>query len=124
MGADGINGPKFIELAGDAAEGAYASGTGAPKDAMPSYADFAAKFETAYKIKPDQYAPYTYDATNVLIQAMKDANSIDPAVFLPKVAAINYQGVIGPIAFEATGDIKNGAVTLYQAQGGAFKEMK
>jgi branched-chain amino acid transport system substrate-binding protein len=39
------------------------------------------------------YSPYVYDAVHVLVQAMVDAGSIDPKVYIPKLAAINYKGV-------------------------------
>ena len=59
------------------------------------------------------YAPFTYDAVNVIIDAMKRANSIDPAKILAAMPATNYHGVIGNIAFDDKGDLKEGAITLY-----------
>ncbi|MEO8599297.1 MAG: branched-chain amino acid ABC transporter substrate-binding protein, partial [bacterium] len=45
-------------------------------------------------------------------------NSVMPAKYLPFLAKINYQGVSGIIAFDAKGDIKNGALTIYTYKGG------
>ena len=39
------------------------------------------------------YSPYTYDATMVLVDAMKRANSTDPEVYLPQVCKTDYKGV-------------------------------
>lgn len=121
MGADGVNTPEFAKLGGKDAEGAYASSAGAPKEAMPGFASFNDKFKARFKTDIQAYAPYTYDAARVLIDAMKRADSADPKKFLPEIGKTQLQGVTGAIAFEPNGDIKNGAVSLYQLQAGAWK---
>lgn len=121
MGADGVNTPEFAKLAGKDAEGAYASSAGAPKEAMPGYASFNDKFKARFKTDIQAYAPYTYDAARVLLDAMKRADSADPKKFMPEIAKTQLQGVTGEIAFEPNGDIKNGAVSLYQLQAGSWK---
>jgi branched-chain amino acid transport system substrate-binding protein len=65
------------------------------------------------------YAPYVYDAVNVLAEAMVKAGSSDPVKYLPELGKIQYKGVTGPIAFDEKGDIKNGALTIYTYKGGA-----
>ncbi|MEC5207582.1 branched-chain amino acid transport system substrate-binding protein [Vogesella perlucida] len=121
MGADGVNTPEFAKLGGKDAEGAYASSAGAPKEAMPGFASFNDKFKARFKTDIQAYAPYTYDAARVLIDAMKRADSADPKKFLQEIGKTQLQGVTGAIAFEPNGDIKNGAVSLYQLQAGAWK---
>jgi branched-chain amino acid transport system substrate-binding protein len=65
------------------------------------------------------YAPYVYDAVNVMVAAMVKAGSADPAKYLPVLAKTDgYDGVIGKIGFDNKGDIKNGALTLYTYKGG------
>lgn len=66
------------------------------------------------------YAPYAYDAANVLIDAMKRANSTDPAKILAELPKTTYTGVTGPIAFDEKGDLKNGPVTVYEAKNSAW----
>ncbi len=121
MGADGVNTPEFAKLGGKDAEGAYASSAGAPKEVMPGFASFNDKFKARFKTDIQAYAPYTYDAARVLIDAMKRADSADPKKFLQEIGKTQLQGVTGAIAFEPNGDIKNGAVSLYQLQAGAWK---
>jgi branched-chain amino acid transport system substrate-binding protein len=71
------------------------------------------------------YAPYVYDAVNVLAAAMVKAGSSDPAKYLPVLAKTSgYKGVTGTISFDANGDIKNGALTLYTYKGGKRSEME
>lgn len=79
------------------------------------------KFRAAYKAKfgveVQLYAPYVYDAVNVMVAAMQKAGSADPKKYLPELAKISYKGVTGTIAFDAKGDIKNGALTLFTFKG-------
>jgi branched-chain amino acid transport system substrate-binding protein len=54
----------------------------------------------------------------VLATAMQQAKSSKPAVFLPALANIQYQGVTGTIAFDKNGDLRDAALTLYTYRQG------
>jgi branched-chain amino acid transport system substrate-binding protein len=69
------------------------------------------------------YAPYVYDAVHVMVKAMQNANSADPAKYLPALKAISHKGVTGQIEFDEKGDIKNGALTLFTYKGGQRTEI-
>lgn len=65
------------------------------------------------------YAPYVYDALNVMVASMVKAGSADPKVYLPVLAKTEgYKGVTGVISFDEKGDIKNGALTLHTYRDG------
>ncbi|SCK25353.1 branched-chain amino acid ABC transporter substrate-binding protein [Vogesella sp. LIG4] len=121
MGGDGWQTPEFIKLAGDASEGQYASSCGVPRDKMPGFTAFNDKFKKQFNTEVQIYAPYEYDAVMVLVDSMKRAKSTDPKVYLAEVGKTNYTGVTGQIAFDEKGDIKNGAVTVYQVKGGKWE---
>lgn len=121
MGGDGWQTPEFIKLAGEASEGQYSSSCGVPRDKMPGFAAFNDKFKAKFNTEVQIYAPYEYDAVRVLVDAMKRAKSTDPKVYLPEVGKTDYTGVTGHIAFDDKGDIKNGAVTVYQVKGGKWE---
>jgi branched-chain amino acid transport system substrate-binding protein len=123
LGGDGTQTPKFVELAGADAEGALASNPGLPLDAMPGGRAFKTKFETRYG-KIQNYSPYAYDAVYVLIEAMKHANSSEPAKYLVELPKTDYQGVTGRVRFDAKGDITGGAVTLYQVKNGKWQTLE
>lgn len=123
MGGDGWQTPEFIKLAGEASEGQLASSCGVPRDKMPGFAAFNDKFKSKFSTEVQIYAPYEYDAVMVLVDAMKRAGSSDPKVYLPEVGKTDYTGVTGKIAFDDKGDIKNGAVTVYQVKGGKWEVM-
>jgi branched-chain amino acid transport system substrate-binding protein len=123
MMGDGGYTPQFIKLAGDAAEGSYASLPGVPLDKMPGGKEFETRFVAKYQ--PIQlYAPYCYDAVNVMIAAMQKADSVEPAKYLPALAAITYDGVTAKIQFDEKGDLKGGAITVYQVQHGKWQPLE
>jgi branched-chain amino acid transport system substrate-binding protein len=120
MMGDGGYTPKLIELGGGAEEGTYASLPGVPLDNMPSGRDFAKRYEARFHQPIQLYAPYCYDAVNVMIAAMQKAGSADPAKYLPEVGKVELNGVTAKIAFDEKGDIKGGAVTVYQVRNGQW----
>jgi len=126
MGGDGICTADLPTLAaGTMADGqvvcAEAGGIeGAQKAGMTKfYEDYKKKFGIDVQL----YAPYVYDAVNVMVTAMVKAGSADPAKYLPELGKSNYNGVTGTIAFDAKGDIKNGALTLYTYKGGKREQI-
>ena len=127
MGGDGICSTELVKLAGDAITDnqvycAEAGGVeGAGKAGMEA---FKAKFKTKFGTEVQVYAPYVYDAVNIMVAAMVKAGSSDPAKYLPVLAATkDYQGVTGPVSFDEKGDIKNGALTLKTIKGGKLTEL-
>ena len=121
MGGDGVCTEALMRLAGDGiGEGsvtcAEAGGVdGAQEKVM---ADFRARYKQKYNFEVQLYAPYVYDAVMTMATAMQNAKSADPVKYLPELKKIKYQGVTGMIQFDALGDIKDGALTLFTFQGG------
>jgi branched-chain amino acid transport system substrate-binding protein len=113
---DGACTDKMKELAGDAAEGLLCSQAGIPVEAADK------KFLDAYKKKfnadPILYSPFTYDAANMLIQAMQKANSSDPKKYLPVLQKLDFKGATGKIAFDDKGDRKDAEMTIFTMKGG------
>jgi branched-chain amino acid transport system substrate-binding protein len=112
---DGACTSEMTKLGGAAAEGMYCSQAGIPTQ-MASKA-----FQDAFKAKygeVKQYAPFFYDAANILIAAMQKADSADPAKYLPMVASIAFDGATGHIEFDAKGDRKDAEMTIFQMKNG------
>lgn len=124
MMGDGGRTPEFIKLAEDAAQGVYASLPGVPLDKMPGGKDFSQRYEAKFKQPIQLYAPYCYDAVNVMIAAMQKAGSVEPAKYLPALASVSKDGITAKIQFDANGDLKGGAVTLYQVQQGKWQALE
>jgi branched-chain amino acid transport system substrate-binding protein len=121
MGGDGICSSELPKLAGGAmADGQVvcAEAGGVEGEQKVGMEKFRADYKKKYGIEVQVYAPYVYDATNVLVAAMVKAGSSDPKVYLPVLAKTEgYKGVTGTIAFDDKGDIKNGALTLFTYKG-------
>src|SRR5689334_1750850 len=112
---DGACTDEMSKLAGQSAEGMVCSQAGLPREAAdPEFVKaFNAKFG---EIK--QYAPYFYDGTLAVIEAMKKANSVDPAKFTPEMFNVSFKGATGTVEFDAKGDRKNAEMTIFKMQGG------
>jgi branched-chain amino acid transport system substrate-binding protein len=126
MGGDGICSSKLPELAaGTMADNQVvcAEAGGVEGTAKKSMDDFYAAFKKKFNADVQVYAPYVYDAVNVMVAAMVKAGSAEPAKYLPELGKITHKGVTGTIAFDEKGDIKNGALTLYTYKGGKREQI-
>ncbi len=120
FGGDGICTVKLAELAAGAKtlNNVVCAEGGSSIQKMPGGAAWKAKYDAKFPGQFQVYSPYTYDATMLLVDAMKRANSTDPKVYLPKIIESNYKGVTASIAFEPSGELKNPAITLYAYKDG------
>jgi branched-chain amino acid transport system substrate-binding protein len=120
FGGDGICTSEIAKLSAGAktlgnvicAEG------GASLEKMPGGKAWKDKYDKKYPNQFQVYSPYTYDATFVLVDAMKRANSTDPKKYTSFLPKTNFKGVTANIAFEANGEMKNAATTLYTYKDG------
>ena len=122
VGGDGICSSELPKLAaGSMADGQVvcAEAGGVEGAAKKSMDDFGVAFKKKFNADVQVYAPYVYDAVNVMVAAMVKAGSAEPAKYLPVLAKTEgYKGVTGTISFDSKGDIKNGALTLYTYKAG------
>ena len=114
VGGDGVCTDKVAELAGDAVSNIICSEAGLALSKMETGADFEKRYQARFNSPVQIYAPFTYDAVMVIVDAMKRANSTEPAAILAEMPKTNYKGVIGNIAFDEKGDMKEGTITLYE----------
>lgn len=120
---DGGCTPELVKLAGPASEGQYCSLPGVPLDKMPGGPAFKEKFKK-FGAEIQLYAPYVYDAVMVAADAMKRANSVEAAKYLAELPKTNYKGVSAQIQFDEKGDLKDGAISLYQVKDGKWEYLE
>ena len=113
---DGACTDEMAKLAGASAEGLLCSQAGIPVQAADKA--FLENYRKKFNAEPILYSPFTYDAANILIEAMKRANSADPAKYLPELQKGAFNGVTGAISFNAKGDRNNAEMTIFTLQGG------
>jgi branched-chain amino acid transport system substrate-binding protein len=125
FGGDGICTSEIIKLAAGAKtlDNVICAEGGASLAKMPGGKAWKDKYDKKYPNQFQVYSPYTYDATFVLVDAMKRANSWDPKVYTKELGKTNFKGVTANITFESNGELKNAATTLYTYKGGAKNPM-
>ena len=126
LGGDGICTSELAKLAGDAMaddQVVCAEAGGLEGEAKAGMDKFKADFKAKNNLDVQFYAPYVYDAVQVMAAAMVKANSADPAKYLAELGKIEHKGVTGSIAFDEKGDIKNGALTLYTYKAGKREQI-
>lgn len=124
MTGDGGCTLDFIKLAGDAiSDKAYCSQAGLPLDQLTDKT-FRERYKKRFGIEVQVYAPYAYDAASAIVEAMKAANSVEPAKYQPFLKKVAFKGAGGNVAFDDKGDVKAGAITVYQFRAGKWEALK
>jgi len=121
LGGDGVCTPEFMKLGGPATEGQFCSLPGMPLEKLAKGPEFREKFSKKFGADIQLYAPYVYDAVMVMADSMKRADSVEPAKFLPAIGQTKYDGVTAMIEFDALGDLKGGAISIYKYTGGKLE---
>jgi branched-chain amino acid transport system substrate-binding protein len=93
-----------LKLAGPALYGSYAVAD-FNKDSSEAAKEFSKKYEAAYKLVPDQFSSWSYDAVNALAHAIGEAKSLEPERLRQAILAIKgYAGAEGIYTFDKNGD--------------------
>jgi ABC-type branched-subunit amino acid transport system substrate-binding protein len=121
LGGDTLCSPEMAKLGGDAVgENVLCAQAGAMLDKQPGGPAFKARFKQRFQREPDVYAPAFYDQTMFIAQAIKAANAVDAAAVGKQLHTMSYQGVAGTYGYDANGNLKKTAVTVYTFKGGAL----
>ena len=115
---DGACTGTLSELAGAASENVICSEVGLPLEKMSGGKEFEARYERRFGQPVVHTAPLEYDAVFVVADAMRRANSTDPAKIVDAMPGTDYQGISGEIAFDSKGDLKHGVISLYGFRSG------
>ncbi|MGK0603417.1 hypothetical protein [Yokenella regensburgei] len=86
---------------------------------------FTKDYKEKFKVSPGSYALLAYTGVYVFAQAMQEARPTVPGEFMPMMPKFSYGGKIqGNVELNAKGDIKDGAVVVFEAAKGVFTERK
>lgn len=118
LAGDGVCTPKVAELAGAASKNIICSIAGLPLERMERGKDFEKRYVARFNKPIEVYAPFTYDAVYIIVDAMKRSGSIQAKDVLAAMPSTSYTGVIGTTRFDAQGDLKQSAISLYQYVNG------
>ena len=115
-GGDGVLNSEFAVLGGAAAEGARLTGATVPLGELS--ADLAAKFKESQGVEPGVYAAESFDAANIIIEAIKAGNTTRETI-MAFIKSVSYVGVGGQaISFDANGDSTLGFINGFEVKAG------
>ncbi|MFL9891374.1 branched-chain amino acid ABC transporter substrate-binding protein [Paraburkholderia sp. RL17-381-BIF-C] len=118
LAGDGVCTESLAQLAGTATDNVVCSEAGMALSKMPGGAAFVEKYKTRFAQPIQIYAPYAYDSVYIIVDAMKRANSTNPAKILAAMPSTHYKGVIGETAFDSKGDLQHGVISLFYYKKG------
>ena len=113
--------PQYWDLAGPAAEGTLAT-FGPETRGLPSAAAVARRFE-AEGFSPEGYTLYAYAAVQVFAEAARRAGSTGLDALEEALHAGAYETVLGPITFDAKGDVRGFEYAMYRWHDGRYEEI-
>jgi len=126
IGPDGLFEPvDYIQASAGAAEGNFVTFFVPDMKKVPGAAQFVKAFEAKYGTL-SSYGPLAYEATNIILEAVKKAGKTDRAAVRDAVRATrNYNGILGlPISFDSKGDVATPTLYVYQVKGKNFELVK
>lgn len=122
-GISGIYDPKFIEIAGEAAEGAIAGvreATKNPKSQAMEAAYAARKFNEPIS----HYSMFAYDAIGIIVQALRQQGAANKEALAKAIRASRYDGVLGETTFDSNGQTQvSVALSQYVVRGGKWVKL-
>ncbi|WP_418016607.1 branched-chain amino acid ABC transporter substrate-binding protein [Paraburkholderia caribensis] len=118
LSGDGVCTESLAQLAGASADNVICSQVGAAVERMNNGPQFEAKYQKRFGHPIEFDAPFTYDAVHIIVDAMRRANSTEPAKVLAQLASTNYTGITGTTAFDSKGDLRHCVISLYGYKSG------
>jgi branched-chain amino acid transport system substrate-binding protein len=105
LGEEGFDSPKFIEIAGDAAEGVMIATNLDRDDPRPVVQNFLKNYKGAYGHDADMVGASSYDAFMILISAVKKAGTDPKDIRKALLETKDYDGLTGKISRFVQGEV-------------------
>jgi len=113
IGSDGLDSLSLLTLDQKASEGVYIIAMYNPYSTRQEALDFNETFIKKYNKDPDSWAALSYDAVDIIFEAMRRADSVDPKKVAPEIGMIQeFVGVTGRHTFNKNGDVKEKSLAL------------
>ncbi|MEK7205321.1 MAG: ABC transporter substrate-binding protein [candidate division NC10 bacterium] len=98
VGTEGMDSPKFLELAGPAAEGLMITTNLDRDDPRPLVQNFLKNYRQAYGIDADMVGASSFDAFKILVAAIEKAGTDQKAITKALMETRDYNGLTGKIS--------------------------
>ena len=119
IGGDGWDSPKLCEIGGPALEGCFFTNHYAADDTRPIIQDFVKKYKAKCSADPDALACLAYDATYLVLNAVKTAGKTDGPAVRDALKATDMAVVSGQVKFDEERNPVKSAVVI-EIKGGKF----
>jgi branched-chain amino acid transport system substrate-binding protein len=119
VGGDGWDSPKLCEIGGAALDGCFFTNHYAADDTRPIIQDFVKKYKAKYSADPDALACLAYDATYLVLNAVKTAGKADGQAIRDALAATDMAVVSGQVKFDQDRNPVKSAVVI-EIKNGKF----
>ena len=131
FGADGIDSPDFLDIAGTAAEGTYLTTPFTFGAGDEEAAKVAQAFEAEFGVPPDTWAALTYDAMGMIAEAIEKTHNNNATLaenrkaIRDHLASLDtpeegYKGITGLTYFDKNGDTVNKPAYVKIVKDGEF----
>jgi branched-chain amino acid transport system substrate-binding protein len=119
ISGDGSNDQELVNLAGEASEGWYLTCPCTDATQNEATQEFSQRYEEAYGEAPGTYSAESYDAANMIIEAIAELGG-DPSreELYNTLAGMSYEGLTKTFEFDDTGEFVNELIYFYQVEGG------
>jgi branched-chain amino acid transport system substrate-binding protein len=118
LGGDGWDSPKLVEIGGESVEGTYFSNHYSADDPSPAVRKFVGLYQRKFGVKPDSIAALSYDAVELLADAIRRAGSTEGKRVRDALADTkDFSGVSGKITMDADRNPIKPAVILKVERG-------
>ena len=120
---DGVKDDTFIKVAGEYAEGVYASG---PRDfsSNPLYVQAVEEHKKEFNSDPGAFFPEAYSAAIALLNAVDKAGSTDYDAIVKVLHTEYVDTPVGKIKFDEKGDAEGVGFSMYVVKDGNYVEVK
>jgi len=105
LGEEGFDSPKFLEIAGPAAEGVIIATNLDRDDPRPVVQNFLKNYRQAYGEDADMVGASSYDAFMILINAIKESGTDPKAIQKALATTKDYNGLTGRISRFVQGEV-------------------
>jgi len=120
---DGVKDDTFIKVAGDYAEGVYASGPMDVSD-LPMYQEAVEAYKAKYNEDPGAFYKEGYAAATALLNAIEKAGSTDYTAIEKALRTEYVDTPVGSISFDEKGDAIGVGFSMYRVVNGKYVEQK
>jgi len=120
LGEEGFDSPKFLEIAGDAAEGVIIATNLDRDDPRPLVQNFLKNYRAAFGHDADMVGASSYDAFMILVHAIKKAGTDPKAIRNALLETKDYNGLTGKISRFVQGEVVK-PVQIQVVKDGKFR---